>query len=33
MPPPNKTVVRELCNDYANYKAILTPGGYRPRTR
>jgi hypothetical protein len=28
LPPPNKTLVRELCNDYGNYKNILTPGGY-----
>jgi hypothetical protein len=28
LPPPNKTLVRELCNDYGDYKNILTPSGY-----
>ena len=28
LPPPNKTFVRELCNDYGNYKNLLSLGGY-----
>ena len=28
LPPPNNTLVRELCGNMENYKEILTPGGY-----